>query len=96
MQILNPIYTDRQIFNVLEGIKPDEQKAVKNKIEIVKKQLSKITHINGSKVYHCTVIEDNIFYSLTKCPDNLLHFLKHTEEREYYYPIQYAKITFQS
>jgi len=94
MKTLKPIGIENQIVDVLEGESAEQRNAVLRKIEQCKKDVAKITHINGSKVYAVIVNGEKLEYMLTPTPEFITELVGDNFERKYYYPIQYAEITF--
>lgn len=89
---LKPIGAETQIEDCIFGKSMQDNTSINMKIDFAKKNVNSIISINGKKVYHPIIKDDNVFYFLKKAP----HFLPITDEtkRKYYYPIQYAEIVF--
>lgn len=105
MKTLQPIGIETQIENVLFGIPQTETDKVKEKVKFLTDNLDKIEKVNGTKVYDVFICTDfdNIYYNLEPTPErfkkvlsNLIQVVngKTQHTRDYYYPIQYAKIEF--
>ncbi|HBH47671.1 MAG TPA: hypothetical protein DDX98_03485 [Bacteroidales bacterium] len=90
MKDLKAIGIENQINDALFGPSDNQIKLVKQKIDFVKRNASKVIKVNGDKVYDVIIDEDNIRYNLLKCPAEFIQFMK----QKYYYPIQYAHIEF--
>lgn len=88
---INP---ENQLTNVLFGTSEEEKESVRLKIEYTAKNIDKVTHINGVRVFYPIVTDGDIFYSLQALPAGMESLIKNTNERKYYYPIQYAVIYF--
>ena len=82
MKVLEPISTETQIEDTLNGIVRD----FSYKKNEIKKNIDKVKKINGKKVYNVTIDEDYLQYNLRPRKDGKLI---------YYYPIQYANIEFE-
>ena len=103
MKALQPIGTEVQIENVLFVTPQSETDRVKEKVKILTDNITSIEKVNGSKVYDVFICTDfdNIYYNLEPTPErfkkvlsNLIQVVngKTQHTRDYYYPIQYAKI----
>jgi hypothetical protein len=79
MKDLKAIGIENQINDALFGPSDNQIKLVKQKIDFVKRNASKVIKVNGDKVYDVIIDEDNIRYNLLKCPaefkaNNIAHF----------------------
>jgi len=81
-----PIGIETQIENVLTGQSEQEKAQAQEKIQYTKDHVGEIETINGTNVYDVIVDGENIRYNLKKMGTEAV--------RKYYYPIQYADITF--
>ena len=81
MKTLEPIGLSTQIEDTLSGIVRD----ISDKKKEIKNNIDKIKKINGKKVYNVTIDGDSLYYNLRRRDDG---------ELLYYYPIQYANISF--
>ena len=88
--ILKPLHTEKQLDDVLFGKPEQDKRALSEKIIHVRQNLSKISTINGSKVYDVQINDVNLEYNLEKKPD----WIKQQAKPIYHYPIEYAHITF--
>ena len=88
--IKTPVHTEKQIDDVLFGKSDEDKNTLDEKIAYAKKYLSKIIAINGSKVYDVRINADNLEYNLQKKPS----WITQDAIPLYYYPIEYAHITF--
>lgn len=81
MTTLEPIRQENQIEDLIFNVETD----ITEKIEQLKENVNNVLTVNGSKVYNVTVIENDVWYNRKNRKDGKL---------VYYYPIQYAEITF--
>lgn len=81
MKTLEPIRQENQIEDLIFNREVD----ITDKINQLKENISNVITINGSKVYNVTVIGSHVWYNRKNRKDGKLI---------YYYPIQYAEITF--
>lgn len=81
METLQSIRQENQIEDLIFNREAD----ITDKINQLKENIENIFTINGSKVYNVTIIDNNVWYNRKNRKDGKLI---------YYYPIQYAEITF--
>lgn len=81
MATLEPIRRENQIEDLIFNVETD----ITEKIQQLKENINNVLTVNGSKVYNVTVIDNNVWYNRKNRKDGKL---------VYYYPIQYAEITF--
>ena len=93
-QTLAPLFIEEQIEQTLFGTTDAEKSEINAKIDIVSKRIKSVTKINGIIVFDPIVKGENIWYNMDKCPDRYKALIEKSTEREYYYPIQYANIEF--
>ena len=83
--ILKPIAQETQIENTLFGVSEQEKENLQLKVAFTTKNIESVIQVNGKKVFNAIVKENDIWYNFRK-NDGSFH--------KYYYPIQYAQITF--
>lgn len=81
MKIQNPIGSEEQLLDCLEGVPARRREETDKKIAYVSRHINNVRRINGRKIFDPYVEGGNIYYCLGKC-----------SETKYHYPIQYAMI----
>lgn len=92
MEVLKPLFMEQQIEHCLSGVPQEQQDRIDDKAKFVKDNISRILKVNGMKVYDPIVGDNDICYNLQETPDVFKKSLGNN--RMYYYPIQYAEISF--
>jgi len=93
--ILQPIRYENQIEDVFVEVKIETKVLIKAKIDRVAKNITNVSKINGIKVYDTVVIGNDIWYNLKPVTEEIKARFENCATslaREYYYPIQYARI----
>jgi len=95
MKIANPIGIETQIDNLFTGGPSEEEiKATEEKINMVNREINKVSKINGKPVFMPTVEGQDIYFFLVD-PRKFNWFKRdETMKGNYYYPIKYAQIEF--
>lgn len=81
MATLEPIRQENQIEDLIFNVKTD----ITEKVNQLKENVNRVVTINGLKVYNVTIDGDDVRYNRKNRKDGFL---------KYYYPIQYAEITY--
>lgn len=61
MKILNPIGSDEQLLDCLEGVPAQRREATDKKIACVSRHINKVQRINGRKIFDPYVEGGNIY-----------------------------------
>lgn len=94
MKNLKPIGLENQLEDLLYGQPEDQKKLLFDKIKQTTENINRIKKINGSPVFDPIIDGEYIRYNLSETSERIKRLFP-TEERDYYYPIQYADIEFE-